>query len=154
MNVLLLAVAAVCIWAQLAAPGEGAFMQLETGSFGTLLVAWGVLLEAREIAVERCRTYKCPHEGLDRALNIECGRFGLGIVCLGLLIEGMNELGDASSRGLLPAGLGPWMARGAWLPFLLGVADLVANCVVVVRLRFIPPLRERVRASALEHAAA
>lgn len=150
VDVLLLGCGMVILLGQFSMPAEGGSMQLETESFGTLLVAWGVILEAREVAVERCRSYRCPHEGLDEALNAVGARFGLGILCLGLMIEGLNAVGTASDRGLLGDAAGGAARYVAWLPFLLGLFDLASNAILVTRLRCVPALRAATAAPAIE----
>jgi hypothetical protein len=151
VDLLLLGCGFVILQGQFRMPAEGGSMQLETESFGTLLVAWGVILEAREVAVERCRTYKCPHEGLDEALNAVGARFGLGILCLGLMIEGLNAIATASDRGLLHADAGGSARYLAWLPFLIGLFDLASNAVLVTRLRCLPSIRAANAAPAVGH---
>ena len=122
---------------------------LEVDAYATMLVGWGVLLEAREVAVLRCRNYVCPHEGLDRALNVTCSRFGLGIISLGLVMESLIGLGSDYTQGLLPAVARQRALDLLWIPFLLSIGEVAVHIFHVLKLRYAPTTRAEVAETAL-----
>lgn len=125
-------------------PAGTAHSELELDAFATMLVGWGVLVEAREIAVLRCRSYVCPHEGLDRALNLTCSRFGLGIIALGLLMESLIGLGSDYTQGLLSSAVRQRCLDLLWVPFLLSIGELGVHVFQVLKLRYVPTTRSTV----------
>ncbi len=123
--------------------------ELEVDAFATMLVGWGVLVEAREMAVLRCRSYVCPHEGLDRALNLTCSRFGLGIISLGLLMESLIGLGSEYTQSILSSAARHRCLDLLWVPFLLSIGELGMHVFQVLKLRYAPQTRSRVLETAL-----
>lgn len=123
---------------------------LEVDAYATMLVGWGVLLEAREVAVLRCRSYVCPHEGLDRALNVTCSRFGLGLISLGLVMESLIGLGSDYTQGLLPAVARQRALDLLWIPFLLSIGEVAVHVFHVLKLRYAPTTRADVAETALQ----
>jgi hypothetical protein len=128
---------------------EAARPGLEVDAYATMLVGWGVLLEAREVAVLRCRNYVCPHEGLDRALNVTCSRFGLGIISLGLVMESLIGLGSDYTRGLLSEVVRQRALDLLWIPFALSIGELCVHVFHVLKLRYAPSTRAGVLETAL-----
>lgn len=124
---------------------------LEVDAYATMLVGWGVLLEAREVAVLRCRSYVCPHEGLDRALNVTCSRFGLGIISLGLVMESLIGLGSEYTQGVLSAVARHRAMDLLWIPFVLSIGEVAVHVFHVLKLRYAPTTRADVAETALPH---
>lgn len=151
MDLVFLGLAALVFHAWWSPPADALRQGLELDAYATMLVGWGVLVEARELAVLRCRSYVCPHEGLDRALNLTCSRFGLGIVALGLLMESLIGLGSEFTRGLLSDVARQRALDLLWIPFVLSIGELGVHTFHVLKLRYLPSTRANVAETALSH---
>ena len=91
----------------------------------------------------------CPHEGLDRALNLTCSRFGLGIISLGLLMESLIGLGSEYTQSILSSAARHRCLDLLWVPFLLSIGELGMHVFQVLKLRYAPQTRSRVLETAL-----
>lgn len=108
---------------------------LRSETLSTIIIAWGVLLDSREVLLGGGHASERLSRNIESLLTFEAARSGVLLICLGLLLECITYFDVDVRMEMLPANLHHCLRISEWVLMAVIIVELLVTCWNVIRIR-------------------
>ena len=108
---------------------------LRLEALSVIIIAWGVLLESRDLITNNGHSGKQDQCPMDPSINHEVERCGIFLVIMGLFLEMVTYFDEDAHAEMLPGAFHVAASYLEWILVVLIVLELAASCFTILKIR-------------------